>query len=130
MARERRVKWLTTSAWLVVAILVAACDGQAQDMTSAASVVVAQSVLNAQTAPTQPPIAAVPASTLAPTSTPTVTPTTTRSPTPLPNPMSIEYMREQTYPGSDLVIEQTLPTGTNYNRYIASYLSEGLKIYA
>lgn len=38
-------------------------------------------------------------------------------------------MRKQVYPGSDLVIEQTLPPGANYGRYVASYKSEGLKIY-
>ncbi len=47
-----------------------------------------------------------------------------------PNPLSIEYMRSQEYPGSDIVIEQTLQPGSNYNRYIASYKSDGLKIYA
>lgn len=46
------------------------------------------------------------------------------------NPLSIEYMRKQEYPGSDIVIEQTLPSGSNYDRYIASYKSDGLKIYA
>ena len=45
------------------------------------------------------------------------------------NPLSIKVMREKTYPGSDLIIEQTLPSGTNYNQYIASYESDGLKIY-
>jgi len=44
--------------------------------------------------------------------------------------LSIEYMRNQEYLGSDIVIEQTLPSGSNYNRYIASYKSDGLKIYA
>jgi dipeptidyl aminopeptidase/acylaminoacyl peptidase len=38
-------------------------------------------------------------------------------------------MREAEYPGSDIVIEQTLQPGANYQRYLASYLSEGLKIY-
>ena len=47
-----------------------------------------------------------------------------------PNPLSIEYMRKQEYPGSDITIEQTLPDGFNYNRYIVSYKSDGLKIYA
>ncbi|OGM08767.1 peptidase [Candidatus Woesebacteria bacterium RBG_13_34_9] len=47
-----------------------------------------------------------------------------------PSPLSIEYMRKQEYPGSDVVIEQTLPSGSNYNRYIASYKSDGLKINA
>jgi dienelactone hydrolase len=46
------------------------------------------------------------------------------------HPLMVEYMRQQAYPGSDLVIEQTLAPGANYNRYIASYRSEGLKIYA
>ncbi|MBN1977984.1 MAG: alpha/beta fold hydrolase [Anaerolineae bacterium] len=42
----------------------------------------------------------------------------------------IEVMRQQTYPGSEITIEETLDPGANYDRYIASYLSEGLKIYA
>jgi dipeptidyl aminopeptidase/acylaminoacyl peptidase len=43
--------------------------------------------------------------------------------------MSIAYMRQQSYPGSDIVIEQTLNPGANYDRYVASYQSEGLTIY-
>jgi len=39
-------------------------------------------------------------------------------------------MRQVEYPGSDIVIEQTLQAGANYARYLASYESEGLKIYA
>jgi dipeptidyl aminopeptidase/acylaminoacyl peptidase len=39
-------------------------------------------------------------------------------------------MRQESYPGSELVIEQTLNAGSNYNRYLVSYLSEGNKIYA
>jgi uncharacterized protein len=46
------------------------------------------------------------------------------------HPLSVAYMRTQEYPGSDIVIEQTLPDGSNYHRYIASYKSDGLKIYA
>ncbi|HLD26435.1 MAG TPA: alpha/beta fold hydrolase [Patescibacteria group bacterium] len=46
------------------------------------------------------------------------------------NPLSIEYMRTQEYPGSNIVIEQTLTQGSNYDRYIASYKSDKLKIYA
>lgn len=47
-----------------------------------------------------------------------------------PYPLSIEYMRQQQYPGSEIVIEQTLSDGSNYSRYIASYKSDGLKIFA
>lgn len=64
-----------------------------------------------------------------PTSTPTETPTPTATPTPI-HPLMIDIMRQQSYPGSDITIEQTLETGANYDRYLASYLSEGHKIYA
>ncbi|MBF8249462.1 MAG: hypothetical protein HW400_63 [Candidatus Levybacteria bacterium] len=47
-----------------------------------------------------------------------------------PYPLAVEYMRSQQYPGSDIAIEETLRPGSNYRRYIASYKSEGLKIYA
>lgn len=46
------------------------------------------------------------------------------------HPLSIEYMRQQEYPGSEITIEQALPPGSNYDRFIASYKSDGLKIYA
>ena len=46
------------------------------------------------------------------------------------HPLSIESLRQGEYPGSEITIEQTLPPGSNYQRYIASYRSEGLKIYA
>lgn len=47
-------------------------------------------------------------------------------------PLSIDALRNNSASwrtGSDIVIEQTLDPGSNYNRYIASYKSEGLKIY-
>jgi uncharacterized protein len=65
-----------------------------------------------------------PPATLAPTST--ITPT----PTPTLHPMSIQAMRLGDYPGSQIVIKQELEPGANYRRYYASYMSEGLKIYA
>jgi hypothetical protein len=46
------------------------------------------------------------------------------------DPLTIEYLRKKNYPGSAIVIEQELSPGSNYNQYIASYQSEGLKIYA
>lgn len=72
-----------------------------------------------------------PTFTPSPTSTPsaTSTPTVTSTPTPT-HPLMVEVMRQQTYPGSDIIIEQTLEPGDNYDRYIVSYLSEGNKIYA
>jgi dipeptidyl aminopeptidase/acylaminoacyl peptidase len=44
--------------------------------------------------------------------------------------MSIAFLREGSYPGSDIVIVKELAAGSNYRRYYAYYLSEGLKIYA
>lgn len=46
------------------------------------------------------------------------------------HPLSIVSMRQQSYPGSDITIEQTLPNGSNYHQYLTSYKSQGLKIYA
>lgn len=60
-----------------------------------------------------------------PTSTSTITP----SPTPTLHPMTILAMRQTPYPGSEIVIENTLTAAYNYNRYYAYYLSEGYKIY-
>ena len=55
--------------------------------------------------------------------------TSTESTKASPLPLAIESMRQKDYPGSELVIEQTLNDGSNYHQYIASYQSEGLKIY-
>ena len=45
------------------------------------------------------------------------------------HPMSIASLRAGEYKGGDFVIEQELANGTNYSQYVASYFSEGLKIY-
>lgn len=45
------------------------------------------------------------------------------------HPLSIEALRLTQTPGSELIIEETLSAGSNYNRYIASYQSAGLKQY-
>ncbi|HXF63261.1 MAG TPA: alpha/beta fold hydrolase, partial [Caldilineaceae bacterium] len=74
-----------------------------------------------------------PTATPTPTATlpPGVTPTPTATPVPPEqHPLAIPHMRSQSYPGSEIVIEQALDPGVNYNRYLASYQSEGNKIYA
>lgn len=71
--------------------------------------------------------------TATPTAEPTPAGTPTPTPTPLPadrHPLAIPQMRRVSYPGSAIVIEQTLDPGVNYSRYFASYQSEGNKIYA
>ena len=75
----------------------------------------------------------LPPATRTPSATPTITltprPTLTPTSTPTPHPLSIPFMRLQTYPSSNIVIEETLEAGSNYDRFIVSYQSEGLKIY-
>ena len=97
---------------ITLGIALAGCSGLAP---------VARSAL-AQPAPTAtaPP----------PTATATVTLTSTPSPTPTPHPLSIEFLRESNFPGSVITIEEVLSSGANYHRYLASYWSEGLRIYA
>jgi dipeptidyl aminopeptidase/acylaminoacyl peptidase len=43
--------------------------------------------------------------------------------------LTIAALRERAIEGSDILLEEALTSGTNYARYIASYQSEGLKIY-
>jgi dipeptidyl aminopeptidase/acylaminoacyl peptidase len=66
------------------------------------------------------------------------TPRPAATPPPLPAaaaqqtlpPLAIDAMRQRDYPGSDLVVERTLAPGSNYQQYVASYQSDGLKINA
>lgn len=74
------------------------------------------------------PASETPTLTFTPESTTTFTPLPTA--TPVPHPMSIIALRNQSFPGSEIVIERELDRGFNYQRYYAYYLSEGLKIYA
>ena len=113
----------------LLALLMTACSGtRATPAPSAiAPSAIAQAPAVAQSSST-PTLTTSPA----PTSTSTPTPTATHTPSPTPTsvePLSVAFMRTQSYPGSELVIEQTLQVGSNYRRYIASYLSAGLKQY-
>ena len=105
--------------WIAVAALVflaAACGADPQPAPTEEVIRIA-----AQATP-------LPSATPTPEPTPTLTPTAT--PTPTPHPLTIPSMREREYPGSEITIVETLAPGSNYSRYIASYESEGLTIYA
>jgi hypothetical protein len=105
--------WLRNSLiGVVLVFLVAACSGPppAPNATAAPA--------TSTTRPT--PVAT---QTTAPTATPTPLPTATPTPTSTLNPLTIQSMRERSYPGSAVTIEQTLQPGSNYSRYIASYQS-------
>ena len=81
-------------------------------------------VPNVSTSPTAT-VTAVATATLSPTDTPTITPT------PMPtHPLMIEVMRQQSYPGSEITVVEALDPGSNYDRTIISYESEGNTIFA
>ena len=111
---------------LALAFLLAACSSG----LPAPAVVAPLAPQPSQTSLPQPvihtPTPVTPTATPAPSLTPTTPPTST----PTLFPMSIPALRQGSYPGSDIVIEETLEPGANYSRYLASYRSEGLKIYA
>lgn len=44
--------------------------------------------------------------------------------------LTIESLRKGSYPGSPITIEQTLEPGSNYERYVVSFVVQGLKEYA
>jgi dipeptidyl aminopeptidase/acylaminoacyl peptidase len=48
---------------------------------------------------------------------------------PFNSPLGIENMRNKSYPGSVITVEQTLAPTASFNSYIVSYTSEGLKLY-
>ncbi len=117
---------------LVMGLFLAACsDAQPTSRLSPqAPLEVTERVQdNAVPVSTSTPIQQPPTPTYTPQNTPTSLPTFTPTPTP-PHPLSIAWLRGQEYPGSEIVIEQTLEPGSNYNQFITSYQSEGLKIYA
>jgi len=117
-----RTRWI---AWLAALIALAAC-GQRTPTPASRAVNTPVALLPAASATLTP----APSHTPTATSTATFTPTPSPTSTPTPYPMTIAAMRQREYPGSEIVIETTLEPGSNYQRYIASYQSEGLKIYA
>jgi uncharacterized protein len=145
MRYRLQLKWLLSGLFLITALL-SACERSAPRVTAAfEEALTGQEVPSASSLPTStwppPELNAPPAvqvssptpaatATLVPTATATNIPTSTPTPEPTLHPMDILAQRQTPYPGSDILIEQTLERGANYSRYRASYLSEGLKIYA
>ncbi len=117
---------LTTSIIVLTLSLLTACFGSTEQPTVTPT---AAPIISQRPTATFAALASQPQPTLASTPTPASTATATHTPTPQ-HPLSIERMRQADYPGSDLIIEETLAAGLNYDRYIASYQSEGNKIFA
>ena len=116
---------------LVLTVTLVACGSDREPAPAPAQPTVAAiSLAPTETSTPAPTSTLAPSATPTPSATPSPTPTDTPTSTPTPiSPLSIQYLRQQAYPGSDIVIEQTLAPGANYDRYYASYFSEGLKQY-
>src|SRR5512134_4057686 len=92
------------SPWIVMAVaafLAAACSSNPPPVQAP----------NAGTLPGSNTPSPLPTHTAAPTTTPAPTETPVPTATPTPHPLTIQSMREREYPGSDVVIEQTLDPG-------------------
>jgi len=114
---------------VILSLVLSACLGSGSGVAIQPQGTATSRVLASPVAPTALPSATL---TALPSATPTVTPSPTVVPTATPtlHPMQIEALRQSDYPGSEIIIEETLDRGANYSRYYAYYLSEGLKIYA
>lgn len=114
---------------VILSLVLSACLGSGSGVAIQPQETATSRVLASPVAPTAlPSVTPTPL----PSATPTVTPSPTVVPTATPtlHPMQIEALRQGEFPGSEIVIEETLQRGANYSRYYAYYLSEGLKIYA
>ncbi len=123
----------------VLLLLLAACQEQVPLLHSTPSPA-AQSA-RVDPSPTQtitPTATSTPSVTATPSSTPTLSPTATASPsptptvTPTPDPyagLTIEDLRNRTYGGGELVIEETLATTPAFTRTLITYPSDDLTIY-
>ena len=111
----RKYLHLSTLLFLLLSVFLSACS---VGNSAAISTPVMTATASATPSPTTTP---------SPTATFTATPIPTA--TPYQHPLSIELMRADEYPGSEIVLEEELAPGSNYSRYYASYQSEGLTIY-
>ena len=111
---------------MILAILLVGCGGAAEPQQNAALIMDATLPVepDMSTMPTEQPTEAISF-----TETPLPSPSPTESLYP-PHALQIEVMREQEYPGSEIVFERELAAGANYAQYVVSYMSEGLKNYA
>jgi fermentation-respiration switch protein FrsA (DUF1100 family) len=70
-----------------------------------------------------------PTRTTSPASTVTPAPTETQVAYQVGRDITIKYLRDLEITGSEITLEQELPPASNYRQYLASYISEGNKIY-
>ena len=123
LASLLRVEWIILAASASLTISACSLANTAGPDLAEASAVEPPADSGLVAAPTTTP---VPVQTLPKEQEPE--PTLTATPTPT-HPLMIEVMRQQEYPGSEIVFEQTIDSGASYERFIVSYQSEGNKIF-
>lgn len=120
-------------AFLFIGLFVAACSASETNTPTVAMVTIEPTIARPTTRTTAVPEMTRVADTLASPTLTRIPPATATTPpsnkTTSLHPLAIEALRARQYPGSDILIEETLTPGSNYQRYIASHLSDGLKIY-
>jgi uncharacterized protein len=112
--------------WILI-LMISGCSHVGDEVIKEASNTPNQIPINVPAATNNPTRTTAPSNTPEPTATAVATITPTSTPT--LHPMNILAARETPYPGSEIIIEETLKSGGNYSRYIAWYESEGLRIY-
>ena len=116
---------------VLLSLLLTGCHAIVSPPNPASASIVADTVSTSPTAVVQAPtVLSLP--TLTPDLAPPITPTVPIPPTPVfavGSELTIDALLARTIEGSEITIEQQLEDGANYARYIASYLSEGNKIY-
>ncbi len=87
---------------------------------------------SAAVAPTATPAAPASAASAAPAATATQSPNADEDARPPLDPvtLTLTWLAQQETPGSAITVEQVLAPGSNYERYLVSYLSDGLRINA
>lgn len=111
---------------LVLLVILSACSSGETDEPLVLPETGGEPTLQVEPSVTPSPFATL---TVTSTTTPTQIPTATPTPTKTLHPMSIPALRQMSYPGSEIIFEETLEPGANYSRYYVSYMSEGLKQY-
>lgn len=123
-----KTKHLPRAAAAVFAITLVAC-GQIPLQPTAIAPASTNTMASTPLAAVPMPSATVSPSGAASSQAPALAAATTLPGVPDPAGLAIILMRAKTYPGSDLVTEKTLSSAANYNRYIVSYESNGLKLF-
>jgi uncharacterized protein len=127
MVKHRKFLWVSVgfALGLILLLVAASCSPAVERVKQETVTDLPNPALRNKT----PNPTSTPSPSRTPLPSPTASATITATRTPSLHPMSILGARQTSYPGSLITIEETLEPGSNYDRYIAWYESQGLRIY-